>query len=32
VVVVVFVSPGKADPAAVEAVTKIAWEKASLKS
>ncbi len=31
VVVVVFVSPGKADPAAVEAVAKTAWEKASLK-
>jgi hypothetical protein len=29
VVVVVFVSPGRADPAAVEAVAKTAWEKAS---
>jgi hypothetical protein len=31
VVVVVFVSPGTADPAAVEAVAKTAWEKASPK-
>jgi hypothetical protein len=31
VVVVVYVSPGKADPAAVEAVAETAWEKASPK-
>ncbi|GIH11392.1 hypothetical protein Rhe02_94590 [Rhizocola hellebori] len=31
VVVVVFVSPGTADPAAAEAVAKTAWEKASLQ-
>jgi hypothetical protein len=31
VVVVVYVSPGQADPAAVEAVAKTAWEKVSPK-
>ncbi len=31
VVVIVFANPGKADPAAAEAVTKTAWEKASPK-
>lgn len=32
VVVIAFVSPGTADPAAAESVTKTAWDKASAKS